>query len=301
MINRFSPHLRAVLQALLVAFLWSTSWVLIKFGLDDIPALTFAGLRYGLAFLCLLPFALGPARLASLRRLPKRGWLRLVLLGLLFYSVTQGAQFLGLAYLPAVTVNLLLSFTAIIVTLLGIVLLAERPTPLQWAGTGLYLLGVLVYFYPAAVPTSQLFGLIVVIAGVLANAGSALLGRHINRNDDLPPLVVTLVSMGIGAALLLAVGIATQGLPALSPANWAMVGWLAVVNTAFAFTLWNVSLRTLTAMESSLINNTMLIQIPILALLFLGEQITGREVLGLVLAGTGIVTVQLFPGRPKRG
>lgn len=259
MFNRFSPHLLAVLQALLVAFLWSTSWVLIKFGLDDIPALTFAGLRYGLAFLCLLPFALGPARLDSLRRLPTRGWLRLVLLGLLFYTVTQGAQFLGLAYLPAVTVNLLLSFTTIIITLLGIVLLAEQPTLLQWAGSGVYLLGVLVYFYPAAVPTRQVFGLIVVIAGVLANAGSALLGRRINRDDNLPPLVVTLISMGIGAAILLAVGIATQGLPALSPANWAIVGWLAVVNTAFAFTMWNVTLRTLTAMESSLINNTMLI------------------------------------------
>jgi len=38
----FSPHLRAVLQALFVTFLWSTSWVLIKLGLKDIPPLTFA-------------------------------------------------------------------------------------------------------------------------------------------------------------------------------------------------------------------------------------------------------------------
>ena len=35
----------AVLHALLVTFLWSTSWVLIKLGLQNIPALTFAGLR----------------------------------------------------------------------------------------------------------------------------------------------------------------------------------------------------------------------------------------------------------------
>ena len=52
--NRFSPHTRAVLQALLVTFLWSTSWVLIKIGLADIPALTFAGLRYVLALLVLI-------------------------------------------------------------------------------------------------------------------------------------------------------------------------------------------------------------------------------------------------------
>jgi drug/metabolite transporter (DMT)-like permease len=46
-------------------------------------------------------------------------------------------------------------------------------------------------------------------------------------------------------------------------------------------------------MESSIINNTMMIQIPILALLFLNEQMTGREWVGLLLAGVGILVVQL--------
>jgi drug/metabolite transporter (DMT)-like permease len=46
-------------------------------------------------------------------------------------------------------------------------------------------------------------------------------------------------------------------------------------------------------LESSLINNAMLIQIPILALFFLGEQITWREGLGMVLAGIGILMVQI--------
>src|SRR3712207_6285326 len=95
-------HLAAVLQALLVTFLWSTSWVLIKFGLDDLPALTFAGLRYTLAFLCLLPFLVHPARRADIRSLSHADWTRLGALGLLFYAVTQGAQFVGLAYLPAI-------------------------------------------------------------------------------------------------------------------------------------------------------------------------------------------------------
>ena len=48
MLKNRSPHVRAVVQALFVTFFWSTSWVLIKFGLKDIPALPFAGLRYTL-------------------------------------------------------------------------------------------------------------------------------------------------------------------------------------------------------------------------------------------------------------
>jgi drug/metabolite transporter (DMT)-like permease len=82
-------------------------------------------------------------------------------------------------------------------------------------------------------------------------------------------------------------------MPALSLSNWLIVGWLALVNTAFAFTLWNVTLRTLSDMESSIINNAMLIQIPILAWLFLGETIGVKEVFGLILAGLGILAVQL--------
>jgi len=45
-----------VLLALLVTLIWSTSWVFIRIGLKDIPALTFAGLRYFFAFLFLIPF-----------------------------------------------------------------------------------------------------------------------------------------------------------------------------------------------------------------------------------------------------
>jgi drug/metabolite transporter (DMT)-like permease len=288
-----SQHLQAILQALFVTFLWSTSWVLIKIGLRDMPALTFAGLRYGLAFLCLLPFALRPAHLATLRGLSQRQWGQLILLGLLFYAVTQGAQFVGLAYLPAISVSLLLNFTTIVVALMGVVLLSERPTTLQWGGVGLSVVGVLIYFYPVSLPAGQMIGLIVVVAGVLANAGSAILGRRVNREGRLSPLVVTVVSMGIGAAVMLLAGVSTQGLPSLSPRNWATIGWLAVVNTAFAFTLWNHTLRTLAAMESSIINSTMLIQIAILAWLFLGEPLTWQKIAGMALAGAGALIVQL--------
>jgi drug/metabolite transporter (DMT)-like permease len=288
-------HLIAALYALLVTFLWSTSWVLIKFGLKDIPALTFAGLRYGLAFLCLLPFALRPAGRYSLRDLSARQWAWLIVLGVLFYAVTQGAQFLGLAYLPAVTVSLLLNFTSVIVALLGIWLLAERLAVFQWVGLSLFIVGVVTYFYPIVLPAGQTVGFIVVIVGVLANALSSILGRHVNRMGGISPLVVTTVSMGVGASLLLIIGISMQGLPHLNLANWAMIGWLAVVNTALAFTLWNQTLRILSALESSIINGTMLVQIALLAWLLLGEQFTLQKAAGLALAGLGALIVQLRP------
>ena len=121
-------HISAVPQALLVVFLWATSWVFIKIGLQDIPPLTFAGLRYTLAFIFLLIVLLITKKKKALITQFKRAWFRLLLLGLLFYAGTQGASFVALAYLPAVTVNLLWSFSSITVALLGIVWLSERPT-----------------------------------------------------------------------------------------------------------------------------------------------------------------------------
>jgi drug/metabolite transporter (DMT)-like permease len=295
MFANLSPHLRAVLQALLVAFLWSTSWVLIKFGLrEQIPALTFAGLRYTLAFLCLLPLVLRSAAYrAPLRQLQRRDVLRLIALGLVFYTVTQGAQFVSLSYLPAATVNMLISVSAIVVAGLGLVLIGEQPTRLQWGGLLLYLLGAAIFFYPVAFSQGELIGGIVALVCVFANAISSLLGRSLNREHLLPPITLTTVTMGIGGIVLLLIGLVVQGLLQLSPVSILSLLWLAVVNTAFAFTLWNVSLKTLSALESSIINNTMMIFIPLLAWIFLDEALTWKAVLGLLLAGLGILIVQL--------
>jgi drug/metabolite transporter (DMT)-like permease len=288
---RFSPHWRAILQALLVTFLWSTSWVLIKFALDEIPPLTFAGLRYTLAFLILLP-GLYKYK-GAIRALSAKSWGQLVALGLVLYTLTQGGQFLTLNHLEAIPFSLLLNFSAVLVAFIGLIALQEIPSPWQWAGILIFLAGVLVYFYPVFIPADQALGL--TFAGLTVGAGAVatVLGRSVNRQGTLSPLLVTALSMGIGALFLLGIGLGTQGLPPLSLAGWLIIGWLAVVNTALAFTLWNITLRTLSAVESSIINNTMLIQIAVLAWLFLGEQLGLKNVVGLILAAVGVLLVQL--------
>jgi drug/metabolite transporter (DMT)-like permease len=129
--------------------------------------------------------------------------------------------------------------------------------------------------------------------GVIANSISAILGRDINRSKNISPLVVTFVSMGIGAIILLSIGLILDGFPVISLKTWLFILWLAIINTAFAFTLWNLTLRSLTAMESSIINGTMLIQIAILAWVFLGESISLQEGIGMLIAVIGAVFVQI--------
>ena len=294
-------RLKAIVIALFVVFLWATSWVLIKIGLEEIPPLTFAGLRYVLAFIILLPLAIRIQRSQSTAKITMNMWGQLLVLGLLLYAVTQGAIFLSLSYLPAVTTNLLWSFSSMTVALFGIAWLAEYPTRFQWLGIGLAMVGASIYFYPVSLPHGYQIGIVVSVVGVLANSGAVIIGRQVNRSRVLHPLVVTAASMGIGAIVLLAAGIAIQGLPSIGLPGWVIIGWLAVVNTAVAFTLWNYTLQTLSATESSIINGTMLIWIPILAVVFLDEQVTNKELVGLAAAGVGTLFVQLrYPSTFKR-
>ncbi|MDO9084732.1 MAG: DMT family transporter [Anaerolineaceae bacterium] len=292
-------HLKAVLLALLITFLWSTSWVLIKIGLKaSLPPVTFAGLRYTLAFLCLLPFVLmNPTYRQMVQNFSKSTWYQLALLGLVFYTITQGAQFIGLAFLPAATVTLVLNFSPIFVAILSGIVNQEATTLTQWMGIILSVVGSIVYFLPLNIPANQVIGLIAVFLGVLANASSSLLGRNVNTRSGLPAIVITTISMGIGGVLLLLTGASIQGFGRLDLLQWLIIAWLAIVNTAFAFTLWNKSLQTLTAVESSIINGTMLPQIAILAWIFLDEPLNLRQILGLGLVAIGIIIVQVWKGK----
>ena len=297
--SKLSPHTIALLQAFLVTFLWSTSWVLVKIGLQDVPALVFSGLRYALAFLMLLPLAFQPSLRSVYTKLKFRHWLLLVIYGLVLYAIAQGALYLGLAGNPAATVSLMLNFTSVLVAFMGILFLHEKLPWLGWGGIALSTAGAVVFFYPVSIPASHAASLLAISVGVLANAAAVILGRHINHRENLPALPVTAISMGVGGFVLLAVGLGIDGFPHLTWKLWTIIAWLALVNTAFAFTLWNHTQRTLSAVETSLINNTIMVQIALLVWFFLGESVTGKQWLGMLLVLLGVALLQLS-FRPAR-
>ncbi len=287
-------HLSAIAIALLVTFLWSTSWVLIRWGLDSesLEPLTFAAIRYGLAAVVLTGWVLSRRSLReSVGRIDRRMMRNLLVLGIVFYSVNQGAQFVAIDNQPAATTSLILSLTPLMVAGFGAATLGERSSSRQWVGTALVALGAWSYFAGDLGVTTA--GMVAALVGLAANAASGLLGRHVNRLAVVPPVVVTAISMGIGAALLIIVGGAAEGVPTVSGRAWLIITWLAVVNTALAFSLWNLSLRRLSAVESAGINNTMLIQIAALAWIFLSESPGATGLVGIVLVSVGVFLTQL--------
>lgn len=285
-------HRRAAATAVLVTFLWSSSWILVRIGLDDadLPPVTFAGLRYTAAALVLWT-------VVGVRRVPVRrpAWTvrelgGLGLLGVVFYTVAQGAQFVAIAHQPAATSSLVLALTPLAVGLLSTAVLGERPSRAQLAGAGLVVAGAAAYV--AGSLGATVVGMAAAVTGLCANTAGSVLGRHVNRGSARPALVVTAVSMSVGAVLLDAGGLLTEDPGRVSPGAVAIVAWLAVVNTALAFTLWNHALRHLTAIESAGINNLMLIQIAGLGWIVLGERLGAAGVVGVLLVSGGVYLTQ---------
>ena len=284
-----TEHTRALLLALFVTMLWASSWVLIRWGLEDegLRPVTFAGIRYLLAAILLAGVTAGtPSARSAIARMRTRSWATLSMLGIVFVALAQGAQFVAIDSQPAATPSLVLSLTPLLVAGVSSLTIGERPGARQVMGAAFIVIGAIAYFLGDLGFTAV--GMLAAGVGLLANASGALIGRAANRDRSLPPLVVTVVSMGVGALALVVGGVAVEGWPAMSGRAWLIVLWLAGVNTALAFTLWNRSLQHLSATESAAVNNTMLIQIGLLAWAFLDEVPGVLDVLGMLAVSAGV-------------
>ncbi|MBD3157445.1 MAG: EamA family transporter [Candidatus Lokiarchaeota archaeon] len=290
----------ASLEALVVTILWSSSYVIIKLGLEEVPPLLFSGLRYSVASVVLIGFVLSQGRYRKqIVSKEKTWWGIIAVYGVIFVAFTQGAHYVALSLLPAITESMLLNLTPVIVLLMGIIFLDETPTKGQLLLIFIGLVGILIYFFPLNLPLVQVIGLFVAIGELVANALSSLLGRKINRDCIDHPVVITSLSMGIGSVVLLLSGIILEGMVPISPISLVYILWLAIINTAFAFTLWNRAMRVLRAVDVSLINSTMLPQIVVLSVLFLGEMPDILDWVGLVLFALSIALIQISQAKRK--
>ena len=282
-------RLSALLEALLVTFLWSTSYILTKIGLTEISPLVLVSLRYVVASLILVPAAV---LRGEHRALDGRAALKLVFLGITGYSVAQGLQCVGLYHLPAVTVTFILNFTPVIVLTLGLVFLKTTPTPRQVAGIALVIAGAYIYF-GGGVSASSLTGVIVTFVSGLGWAAYLVASRAFFKPGEIGPLGLSAFAMGVGTVFIAGSAWVYEGFTALSLGGWGIVLWLGVVNTAAAFFLWNHALQRVEAFEISILQNTMLIQIAILSVIFLGEKLTASKMLGMAAVFVGVLIVQL--------
>ncbi|MBL7063079.1 MAG: EamA family transporter [Anaerolineae bacterium] len=284
-----SSRLGAIAQGLLVCVIWASSFVLVKMGLACLKPLTLAGLRYFTAFLLLLPLMV---RNGGLRRDPAPGhWGRLFLIGLCAYAIGNGTLFWGLQYLPATTGSFLLGLVPVPILFLGILCLKEMPSAWQVVGLLISLAGGWLFFSPGLGAGEPLV-VGVVGVGLLGFAVFGVLGREVAKAQQVQTVALTAIPLGFGGGLLLLLALVVEGLPDFSLAGLVIVLWLAAINTALAYMLYNHALRTLTALEMNVLLNLSPLGTALLAALLLHEQMVPVQILGMIIVILGVSAVQ---------
>jgi len=283
-------RLPSLLEAGLVTFLWSSSYLLVKIGLTQVSPLTLVSLRYLIASAILLSLALAKGEIHLLKGV--KNLLKLGFLGISGYTIAQGLQCLGLFYLPAISVTFILNFTPVIVLILGAMFHQEKPSRLQLGGMGIVLFGAYLFFN-APLSANSLAGTLITLLSGVGWAAYLVSSRRLFAREKVNPLGFTAFTMGLGTIAIATAAYSVEGFPQVLPFSWAIILWLGVVNTAFAFFLWNHALQRVEAFEISILQNSMLIQIAMLSWLFLGEELTGMKIFSIALVFVGVLMVQL--------
>ena len=278
----------------LLVIIWSSTWVAIKIGLEDAPALLGAGVRFALAGVLLLGFA-------AVRRRPLRTDRLLALtLGLLPFAFCYGLVYWGEQYIPSGLTAVLFGVLPLYTAVLASFLLADEPLRARVVlGVALALAGLSLAFAESLALGSRDRAALGAVAVVLSPLGAALGNVALKRRAArLDAIVLNGWGMLVGGALLLAISAVTEdwGRAAWGAKALGSILYLAVVGSAVAFVTLTVLLREMSAGASSFIA----LMIPFGALIFgallYGEAITGRAVAGAGLVVAGLIAAR---GRPR--
>jgi len=265
--------------------------VLIKIGLKELNPIAFATYRYVLASVVLIAFML--TRRKNDVFFEYKQLLIFLVLGFTGYFIAQGLQFLGLYYLPAITVTFILNMTPLFVLALSAFSLKEKPTFTQLIGVIITIYGVVLFFSNSPPVLNEAFGILLTVLSGMGWALYMIISRYYLRDNKVDVFALTSYSMFFGSLLLLGTTILSNNVTFPSINNWFVILWLSIINTALAFILWNRALRVLRAYEQSILQNTMLIQITLLAYIFLGEMLTIQKIMGIIIVFIGVLIVQL--------
>jgi len=206
-------------------------------------------------------------------------------------------QMYSVVYTEASASAFLLNVNPVITFVLTIIILKERHK--WWGAIGVLLAAVGIFFI--AVPLneiSKIFSSTVILGNLLAflsgfawAAYSIYLKRFLRERD---PITVTTWTLSISAVILTIVMFSVDGWFSTAPRYYTILltTFLGIVPTALAFTLWFVIIRRVSVQKASVYQFLIPIIATLLAVLFLGEQLTWWFGLGAGLILIGLLITQ---------
>ncbi len=279
-----------------LVFIWSSTWVAIKIGLEDLPPLLGAGIRFAIAGLGLLVIARLMGR--PLRTDPRLA----AVLALAPFAAAYGLIYWGEQYVPSGLAAVLFGVMPLYSAVLAAMLLAGEPLRARLLlGIAVALAGLSLAFGETLELGEGRFALAAAIACAIAPFASAIGNVSIKRSGGaLDAVVLNGWAMLAGGALLLAVSALSEAWEVTWSARAVgSIAYLAVIGSAVPFVTLTILLRELPAVTMSYIT----LLLPFGALAFgaalYDEPVTLPAVAGAALVACGLLVAQ-WPSRRRR-
>ncbi len=280
---------RAVLLTIVAGFLWGTSFPAIKIGLQYMDAYTFVFLRFFVASMVMLAFALATKK-SALNFSGKR----LVLFLGIVNGIAYLLEYVGMAYTTASKSSLLINLSAVWVALLCPVVLKERLGWKKATGVAVSIIGVTLMTtnldFSSLAQGAFSGDLLVVAAGVvwaffmvynkpLANSGKSLVQP------------MTLLLLCTLLPLLPTAFFSAGAFVSLPLEAWLAILYTAVFCWVIPYYLWVKGLEHLSPVTSAVVLLTEIVVAVAISTLFLGDVFTMVSTVGAVLIVVAILLV----------
>ncbi|MCH7765044.1 MAG: EamA family transporter [Acidobacteria bacterium] len=287
----------------LLALIWGTTWLGIKFVVREMPPLTTAGVRFAVAAVLLAAFARWQGRSLSWSQFRRQERRLLLLLSVIMIGLPYGLVFYAEQHISSALTAILFSSHAVFVLLFDS--LRSRRNLFRGgrlAGLLLAAGGITLIFLPRlSGSAAELSGVAAVLGLALSSGLAAVLAKY--GAQDIDPVVGVTWQMAGGALWLLAVGSVLErpGWESYSPQAWGALLYLIVFGSCVTFVLYYTLLKRMAPVQLS----TLTFIEPMIAVaagwLVLGERLGGYSLLGAVIVLAGVVLVHREESTPFAG
>ncbi|MFB0562870.1 MAG: DMT family transporter [Candidatus Lokiarchaeia archaeon] len=285
--------LKTVGGLMFVVLTWGASFIFIKYGLLDMPPITFAAYRFLLASSILLSSLLITGKYKKVLKFTRREILSVAVLGVINVFFYYIFEFYGLQFVPAGQASVIINTDPIIVTILGAIFLGELITKRKVIGLILGYTGVTLVVIATNPTLSGGIWSIIILGAAFSWAIGSLLARKIAHNMD--SYLMTAISVPFGTILLFAAAFITEGfvpISNISSLSWFSLIFLGIVSSVMTFFVWYEVLHDIEASTACITLLLVPIVTTILGVFLLFEFYTEISVLGIALTLIGVYLAQ---------
>lgn len=284
--------MKTVIVWIILCLIWSSTWIFIKIGLEDLPPIAFSGARFSLSVAIL-------AAVIMVQRLPlprtAAEWKLIALTGFLQFSVNYSMVFWSEQYITSGLAAVLQATISVFGLLLAWIFLPdERITPQKIVAVLLGIVGVgTIFVDQLRVENWMAFaGCAAIVFGAYAAAQSSILIKA--RATGMNPAVLVFCQMLCGLPAVFAYSLISEGNPLRF--NWTMravgcVIFLAVIGSVTAFWLYYWLLSRIESTKALMISLVTPLLAVVIGWAVLGETLPPQTGIGglLIIGSIGMI------------